>query len=343
MPAEQLGLTRPFDGGYSDGDEMARVQQGFQLLPSTNGDGVPIVPMSAADKYVFDLQGWILYPGLLSEEQLAPIREHQLKFRYEPESLPPEHRDYHGGPSQLLLDHPVIAGVLNEVLSNQGLADEDTYGYRFDHTGLQHRVAAKEVEGQVPGIWSPHGGGGYFNFRQNSHIYQMEKGRCHSGLTRVVWELNPVTKASGGTRLLTGSHKSAFVRPPELSTLDNPIFDTYECPAGSCLIFSEALCHSGIRWTDPVDRLALFTCFDTVNAKWGTERTPPEVVMAMPPKRRTLFRAVNAVNKEYDPAFPASQFGDGGEGAFGDLPAVEKLREEVEQLKAKLAETLAKL
>lgn len=59
----------------------------------------------------------------------------------------------------------------------------------------------------------------------------MEKGRCHSGLTRVVWELNPVTKQSGGTRFLTGSHKAAFVRPAELSTLDHEIFETYECPA----------------------------------------------------------------------------------------------------------------
>ena len=55
------------------------------------------------------------------------------------------------------------------------------------------------------------------------------------------------------------------------------------------------------------DRLATFTCYDTVNQKWGTERTPPEVVMSMAPKRRSLFRAVNAVNKEYDPEFPASQ------------------------------------
>ena len=25
---------------------------------------------------------------------------------------------------------------------------------------------------------------------------------------------------------------------------------------------------------DTVDRMAMFTCFDTVNQKWGTERTP---------------------------------------------------------------------
>ena len=63
--------------------------------------------------------------------------------------------------------------------------------------------------------------------------------------------------------------------------------------------------------------------------------------MSMAPKRRSLFRAVNAVNKEYDPEFPASQCerstaeprcppppsepgwawadGDGGAGAFGDV------------------------
>eukprot|EP01052_Picozoa_sp_SAG31_P059151 SAG31_NODE_18476_length_635_cov_0.582090_2_plen_69_part_00 len=42
----------------------------------------------------------------------------------------------------------------------------------------------------------------------------------------------------------------------------------------------------------------------------------PAVVMSMPLRRRSLFRAVNAVNNEYDPAYPASQYGDGGDGAF---------------------------
>ena len=85
----------------------------------------------------------------------------------------------------------------------------------------------------------------------------------HSGLTRVVWELNPVTKTSGGTRFFTGSHKSAYVRPAELNTPDSGAFDTYECPAGSAIIFTEALCHSAHPWMDTVDRLALFTCYDT--------------------------------------------------------------------------------
>jgi hypothetical protein len=45
----------------------------------------------------------------------------------------------------------------------------------------------------------------------------------------------------------------------------------------------------------------------------------------------------------YDPAFPASQYGDGGAGAFGDLPAAQKLAEQVNMLKQQLAEAHAKL
>ena len=38
-------------------------------------------------------------------------------------------------------------------------------------------------------------------------MYHMEKGRVHSGLTRVVWELNEVAPGDGGTLFLSGSHK----------------------------------------------------------------------------------------------------------------------------------------
>ena len=90
-----------------------------QLLPTTNSDGLAVVPMSAAQKYLFDLKGWIALPGLLTEEQVESVRSHQMRFLYERDGLPPAERDNHGGPSQVLLDHPVVVGVLNEVLSHQ--------------------------------------------------------------------------------------------------------------------------------------------------------------------------------------------------------------------------------
>ena len=83
--------------------------------------------------------------------------------------------------------------------------------------------------------------------------------------------------------------------------------------------------------------MALFSCLDTANSKWITERTPPQLVMAMTPKQRPLYRPVNAIDKEHYPEFPASQYGDGGSGSFGGKPANEKLREEEAALKVQLA------
>ena len=242
--------------------------------------------MTEAQKYLFDLKGFIALPGLLAEEELQEIRAHQMKFLYERESLPVDERDHHGGPSQILLDHPAVVGVLNEILSYQALATEQCYGFRFDHTYTSHRESGHDN-------FSPHGGGGYFNFRGNSHIYQMQSGKIHSGLTRVVWELNEVAAGDGGTLFLPGSHKAAFPRPQEWSERDSPLWESYACPAGSAVIFTEALCHSGTRWNNEQwDRLCLFTCYDTVNSKWGKGCPAPEVIASFPEKRRTLFRGV---------------------------------------------------
>jgi len=54
-----------------------------------------------------------------------------------------------------------------------------------------------------------------------------------------------------------------------------------------------AICHSGTRWTNPErPRLCLFTCYNTVSAKWGKGCPAAEVIAAMPAKRQTLFRGV---------------------------------------------------
>ena len=53
----------------------------------------------------------------------------------------------------------------------------------------------------------------------------------------------------------------------------------------------------------------LFTCYDTVNSKWGKGCPAAEVVASFPAKRRTLFRGVwhgmsevPGINKYYEEA-----------------------------------------
>ena len=257
------------------------------LYPTTNADGKPVIPMTDEQKYWFDIKGWVLLPALFSEDELKPIREHQMRFLYDRESLPPHERDNHGGASEVLLDHPAVVGVLNEIISHQPMASDDCYGFRYDHTYTSHRKAGHDN-------WGPHGGSGLFNFVGNCHTYQHQLGQVNAGLVRVVWELNEVQKGDSGTLLLSGSHKAAYPRPDSTNTDRNhPLYESYSCPPGSALIFTEALCHTGTQWVNPDrDRLCLFTCYNTVSSKWGKGNVAPEVIAAMKPMRQTLFRGV---------------------------------------------------
>ena len=123
------------------------------LYPTTNADGKPVIAMTDEQKYWFDIKGWILLPALFSETELTPIREHQMRFLYDREALPAHERDNHGGASEVLLDHPAVVGVLNEIISHQPMASEDCYGFRYDHTYSSHRKAGHDN-------WGPHGGSG---------------------------------------------------------------------------------------------------------------------------------------------------------------------------------------
>jgi hypothetical protein len=257
-----------------------------RLLPAANADGLAAIPMTDEQRYLFDLNGWLCLPALLSPGQTAAIREHVLRLHRDRASVPPHERYECAGPGQVLLDHPAVLGILNEVLSYQPVAAADCYGFRLENTFSKIRRAGDDN-------FDPHNGGGLFALCGNSHIYQHYPGRVHAGLTRVVWELNEVGPGDGGTLFVSGSHKAAFPRPASTNDPASPLWEAYACPAGSAVVFTEAVCHSGALWTNrDRDRVVVFNCYNAVGSKWHPGGPPPEVVAALPPMRRTLFRDV---------------------------------------------------
>lgn len=255
-------------------------------LPSKTAGGDIPIPLSDVQKYVFDLKGWLLFPAVIDQSLAAAAREHIYRLHENPDALPAHERHTYGGVVQELLDHPVIVGALNEILSHQPMAAEDCYGFRFDGCHSTIRKLGSDN-------FRPHGGGGLHNLGGNSHVYRHQPGRIFSGLTRIVWELAEVGPGDGSTRFLSGSHKAAFPRPEVTNERDCDLFESYACPAGSVVIFTEALCHTGTTWHNAErDRVAIFTCYNAINEKWHKGGPPREVIAAMPPLRQTLFRGV---------------------------------------------------
>ncbi len=259
-------------------------------LPETNADGLAVVPPTQEQKYVFDKQGWLLVPGVLSGDELKEMQDFCHRLRHEPESIPAHERSPLGGPMQKLSDHPNVVGFLNEFLAHPALSSQECYGFRMESCHMFYRTVGD-------GNFGPHNGNGMLRFPGDSHLYRCIPGKAYSGLTRIVWELNPVKYRQGGTLFITGSHKAVYTAPDSIQSPDSPIWDTYECPAGSLLFFTEACTHSTHKWTNAENnRVAIFSCYNTVNSKWHDWNPHPKLLEEMPPKRQTLFRPVRAAN-----------------------------------------------
>lgn len=294
---------------YSDTPFVLDKDLGRPQLPKadaycrTNSEGRPIVELTPAQKFAFDLRGWLLVPGVLSEDEMGPMREHIERLHTSPDSIPEKDRSAIGGPCASLTDHPVLVGFMNEFVYNPftdgnksgAIGSQHCYGFRLDSPNSQYRPANEESP-EVPnkGKFVPHNGSGMMRLPGDHHTYHAFPGQAKSILTRAVWELNPVKKGMGGTLFVSGSHKSAFPTPEEAITdMNSPFWDTYDCPAGSVLFFSEAVTHSPSVWTNADNpRVAVFNLYNIVGSKWSEWEPHPDLLKEMPAQRQTLFRPV---------------------------------------------------
>ena len=257
-----------------------------------NAEYVPALTLTDEQKYLFDTRGWLLMPGVLTDAEIREMREFCYRLKCEPETIAPAQRSSLGGPLERLIDHRAVVGFMNEFVADPYAGSENGYGFRLESSFMALRA-------QGANNFNPHGGSGASSFGYNSHLYRQQPGAVFSGLTRAVWELNPVRKGDGGTLLLTGSHKAAFEPPASIQDPLSPLWEDYDCPAGSVLFFTEGLTHSGTLWSNPnTDRVAIFNCYNCIGSKWHDWNPHPDALAAMPPLRRSLFRQVCCDNNK---------------------------------------------
>jgi len=83
--------------------------------------------------------------------------------------------------AQELLDHPVVADILNEILSLSE-ESEETYNFRCENSFVTIRQNGwKPGSTDIPHVVLP-------PQSANAMRYQCQGGKIYSGLTRVVWD-----------------------------------------------------------------------------------------------------------------------------------------------------------
>ena len=168
-------------------------------LPQKNSDGEAVPALTSEQKYRFDKDGWLLVPGVLKQNEIAAMRDFCTQLHFEPESLPDHQRSVLAGPTQRLIDHPLVVGMLNEFMANPSLSSPQCYGYSLGGAGLWYRTApARRNEDKAEErAFAPHNGNGLHRFPGDLHFYTAFPGKAYSPHTRVVWELNPVAHGQG--------------------------------------------------------------------------------------------------------------------------------------------------
>ncbi len=223
-----------------------------------------IFSVSREEKYFFDLSGYLIVRGVLTQEDVARCNEaidHCTDeiVQFEPGQFsrgskalagdssrkqltgmlgwPAPYRD----PFRDLLVHPIVVSRLNTLCGK---------GFRLDHGPLL--IAADQgAEGHFL-----HGAGEPF---KSATWYKQQNGSIYCRGVTVAWQLADANSGDGGFAIIPGSHKANEPTPDEVRSVEDTM-DLVVQPAmkaGDLLFFAETVTHGALPWKAKHERRSL--------------------------------------------------------------------------------------
>jgi hypothetical protein len=215
--------------------------------------------MDKFERYLFDVQGFLLLKGLLSAAEVTQFN--QLLDGYDLWSNRGTGRFrevWENGPEYTTVgplhewDEPFRRLVADERIIGY-LCDLISPTYRYDHGHvLLMRSGASHLR--------LHGGGTPWDEGQ---YYTVRDGHIRNGLIAVSYALTDTPPEGGGFVAIPGSHKANFSLPDEYRAFADGGAPVVHVPvrAGDVIIFSEALTHGTAPWTADTERRAMLCRF----------------------------------------------------------------------------------
>lgn len=209
--------------------------------------------MTATEKYLFDVHGYLVIPGMLSATEVkaanAAIDAHADQIQLRPNDLSRGSRTLaaeigrgdlsgmlswekpHCDPFRQMIAHPGSRHQLEELCGP---------GYRLEGLGIITMDPGAE------GFWF-HEGGEPLD-RSRGFLYR--NGRMFTGMTNVAVQLSDVGPQDGGFACLPGSHKANFPCPDDIRLYEAHQDRIQQIPAraGDAILFCECLMHGALPW-----------------------------------------------------------------------------------------------
>lgn len=211
-------------------------------------------PLSASERYAFDLHGYVVRRGALSGAEVETLRRAVAALRLPRPGQTIQSQRFSGHiprdrAFRDLLDHPA---VLEPMLELCGAT------VRLDHA---YGITMAPGTGGL-GL---HGGG---TPHDPAQYYRVEGGRMYNGLVAAQWALVDHGPGDGGFGCIPGSHRAAFPLPAELGS---SFVTEVPLAAGDVVVFTEALTHCTIPWRGAAERLTLVYKYAPGHLAWGPD------------------------------------------------------------------------
>jgi ectoine hydroxylase-related dioxygenase (phytanoyl-CoA dioxygenase family) len=237
--------------------------------------------MTELERYLFDLQGYLVVENALSSEQLASLNhilDTQVALHHQ-QTQPWSRFDRLLGWGEVfreLIDLPTLTPYLEALLGPK---------YRLDHDYVH--LIRQPGPGPI-GVFL-HGGGTPFDPCQYYHVQQ---GKIYNGLTAVAFNLTDVAPKDGGFGCIPGSHKSHFPLPTDLQDLAQPHACIQEVTgkAGTAIIFTEALSHTTLHWRGNHERRTLFYKYSPHPSAWHRRYYDANALLDLTPSQRQILQ-----------------------------------------------------
>ena len=226
--------------------------------------------MNNAEKYLFDLRGYLVVRNALTAEQVADLSE-----RLEDARSTEDKAHYGSDRTQLVGDAWSAASLINWGGTYVDLIDLPSIApylevllganYRLDHDYINvvnptrpsklYLHGGGQGAGGATDLVGPTDGGQCF--------YRYNNGKFYNGLVAVAFELDDVAAGAGGFACVPGSHKVNFELPKDWK-LSETQADIPECVdrvavnAGDAIIFTEACAHGTVPWEGDGERRTVF-------------------------------------------------------------------------------------
>lgn len=254
--------------------------------------------MNDQEKFLFDLQGFIVVPHALDAAQVAELN--RILDEQIAKDTPADVMTQRWGNLLMwssayreLIGNPTLVPYLEELVGKN---------FRLDHDYADLIRPNPTGDGPVKGPIGTtlHGGATPYD---PSQYYQFKDGRMHNGLIVVAYNLCDINEGDGGLGCVPGSHKSNYRYPAEWRPLDTlqPHQRAVFGPAGSAIIFTEALTHGTLPWRGKGERRTVFMKYSPFPISWSAAYYRAEQYEGLSEEQAAILEPPNARYRNREP------------------------------------------